>query len=56
MRFGMFNLLAPVMALLLLIGIFPNLLLNRINPTTAQIVRSQQQAAPAPAITAEAQP
>jgi len=50
------TILAPVMALLLLIGIFPNLLLNRINPTTAQIVRSQQQAAPAPAITAEAQP
>ncbi len=34
-----YALLAPVLAAILVIGIFPNLLLDRINPTTTRIVR-----------------
>jgi len=42
--------LAPIVAAILVIGIYPNLLLDRINPSTAQVVhRVDQQATPSSA-------
>jgi NADH-quinone oxidoreductase subunit M len=37
------TILAPVMALILLFGVFPNLLLDRIDPTTSEVVRQVEQ-------------
>jgi NADH-quinone oxidoreductase subunit M len=41
--------LAPVVAAILLIGIYPKLLLDRINPTTARVVHQVEQTGPQPA-------
>ncbi len=39
--------LAPVMALILLFGVYPKVLLDRINPTTTQVIQQVQQGAEA---------
>ena len=48
--------IAPILAAILVIGVYPNLLLDRINPSTAQVVHRVEQGAvgPAPAAPAAA--
>jgi NADH-quinone oxidoreductase subunit M len=46
--------LAPILAAILLIGVYPNLLLDRINPSTAQVVHRVEQGASVPSAPAAA--
>ena len=46
--------LAPILAAILVIGVYPNLLLDRINPSTAQVVHRVEQGAVAPSAPAAA--
>ena len=43
-----YAILAPIVAVILVIGVYPKLLLDRINPTTTRIVRQVNQETPAP--------
>jgi len=46
--------LAPILAAILVIGVYPNLLLDRINPSTAQVVHRVEQGAAVPSAPAAA--
>jgi NADH-quinone oxidoreductase subunit M len=46
--------LAPILAAILVIGVYPNLLLDRINPSTAQVVHRVEQGASVPSAPAAA--